>query len=70
MSTRIKFCGITRPQDARLAVDLGIEAIGLVFTRRSQRFIGISQAREIRRMLSAVAPLARMLRKVSIRERS
>jgi phosphoribosylanthranilate isomerase len=51
LSTRIKFCGITRPQDARLAVDLGIEAIGLVFTRRSQRFIGISQAREIRRML-------------------
>ena len=51
MSTRIKFCGITRPQDARLAVDLGVDAIGLVFTRRSQRFIGITQAREIRRML-------------------
>jgi len=49
--TRIKFCGITRPQDARLAIDLGVDAIGLVFTRRSQRFLGISQAREIRRML-------------------
>lgn len=51
MSTRIKFCGITRPQDARLAIDLGVDAIGLVFTRRSQRFLGISQAREIRRLL-------------------
>lgn len=59
MTTRIKFCGITRPQDARLAVDLGVDAIGLVFTRRSQRFLGLSQGREIRRMLppfmSAVA---------------
>jgi phosphoribosylanthranilate isomerase len=57
--TRIKFCGITRPQDARLAVDLGVDAIGFVFTRRSQRFLGIAQAREIRRQLppftSAVA---------------
>jgi len=49
--TRIKFCGITRPQDARIAIDLGVDAIGLVFTRRSQRFLGISQAREIRRMV-------------------
>ncbi|WP_395683737.1 phosphoribosylanthranilate isomerase [Dokdonella sp.] len=59
MTTRIKFCGITRPQDARFAIELGVDAIGLVFTRRSQRFLGISQAREIRRMLppfmSAVA---------------
>lgn len=49
--TRIKFCGITRPQDARIAINLGVDAIGLVFTRRSQRFLGISQAREIRRMV-------------------
>ena len=59
MTTRIKFCGITRPQDARIAIELGVDAIGLVFTRRSQRFLGISQAREIRRALppfmSAVA---------------
>jgi phosphoribosylanthranilate isomerase len=51
VTTRIKFCGITRAQDARFAIDLGIDAIGLVFTRRSQRFLGISQGREIRRML-------------------
>lgn len=53
--TRIKFCGITRPQDARLALDLGVDAIGLVFTRRSQRFLGISQARDIRRLLPPFA---------------
>jgi len=46
--TRIKFCGITRLDDALRGIDLGIDAIGLVFTRASQRFIGISQARSIR----------------------
>lgn len=51
MRTRIKFCGVTRPEDARAAIDIGVDAIGLVFTRRSQRFVGISQARAIRRML-------------------
>jgi phosphoribosylanthranilate isomerase len=46
--TRIKFCGITRLDDARRAAELGIDAIGFVFTRNSQRFIGVSQARAIR----------------------
>ncbi len=48
MRTRIKFCGITRSDDARRGVELGVDAIGFVFTRASQRFIGISQARSIR----------------------
>ena len=48
MRTRIKFCGITRSDDARRAVDLGVDALGFVFTRSSQRFIGISSARGIR----------------------
>ncbi|MFC5488588.1 phosphoribosylanthranilate isomerase [Dokdonella soli] len=49
--TRIKFCGITRTEDARFAAGLGVDAIGLVFTRRSRRFVGITQARTIRRAL-------------------
>ncbi|MEO6688136.1 MAG: phosphoribosylanthranilate isomerase [Dokdonella sp.] len=57
--TRIKICGITRAEDARLAAALGVDAVGLVFTRKSQRFVGASQARAIRRALplfvSAVA---------------
>ncbi len=48
MRTRIKFCGITRVDDARLGAGLGVDAIGFVFTRTSQRFIGITQARAIR----------------------
>ncbi|MET0224816.1 MAG: phosphoribosylanthranilate isomerase [Dokdonella sp.] len=51
MRTRIKFCGLTRAEDVHLAVDLGIDAIGFVFTRRSQRFVGVSPARALRRAL-------------------
>ncbi|MEO5623357.1 MAG: phosphoribosylanthranilate isomerase [Dokdonella sp.] len=49
--TRIKFCGVTRSEDAQLAVDLGVDAIGLVFTRRSPRFVGVAHAHLIRRAL-------------------
>lgn len=51
MRTRIKFCGITRIDDARRAAELGVDAIGFVFSRASQRFLGISQARSIRAAL-------------------
>ncbi len=49
--TRIKFCGITRMQDAQAAAALGVDAIGLVLTRKSPRFVDVARAREIRRSL-------------------
>ena len=49
--TRIKCCGMTRVEDALLAARLGADAIGLVFTARSRRQVGIGQARTIRRAL-------------------
>jgi len=48
---RIKFCGMTRIEDARAAAELGVDAIGLVMTRKSKRFPGIENARRIRRAL-------------------
>ena len=41
---RIKICGITRAEDARIAVAAGVDAIGLVFYEPSTRFINPKQA--------------------------
>jgi phosphoribosylanthranilate isomerase len=42
----VKVCGITNPEDARLATSSGADAIGLVFAE-SPRKLGAEQAREI-----------------------
>jgi phosphoribosylanthranilate isomerase len=44
---RVKICGITRPEDAALAVELGAWAIGFVFWPASPRFVSPSAAAEI-----------------------
>ena len=51
MRTRIKFCGMTRVEDALAAAALGVDAIGVVLTRRSKRCVSLLQAREIQRAL-------------------
>jgi phosphoribosylanthranilate isomerase len=49
--TRIKVCGITRPEDARTAVELGVDALGLVFYAPSPRCVSVEQAWEIARVV-------------------
>jgi phosphoribosylanthranilate isomerase len=47
MRTRIKICGITRPEDALRAAHLGVDAIGLVFYDKSPRAIDVNIAKNI-----------------------
>jgi phosphoribosylanthranilate isomerase len=51
MPTRIKICGLTRLEDARLAVELGAAALGFNFYPPSPRYIAPAEAREIIRQL-------------------
>ena len=45
--TRVKICGITRPEDGVMTARLGADAIGLVFYPPSPRFVNPEQARRI-----------------------
>lgn len=49
--TRVKICGITRLEDARLAVSLGVDALGFVFVPASARHVTVEAARDIARRL-------------------
>lgn len=57
--TRIKFCGMTRPGDVRLASELGVDAVGFIFAEGSPRQVTPVAARQLRLamapMVSAVA---------------
>jgi phosphoribosylanthranilate isomerase len=52
--TRVKFCGMTRAGDVRLASELGVDAIGFVFAKQSPRRVRPEEARLMR---NALAPL-------------
>ena len=53
MRTRIKICGITRPEDGLEAARLGADAIGLVFYGPSPRCVTVEQAQAV---LAALPP--------------
>ncbi|MGE0383505.1 MAG: phosphoribosylanthranilate isomerase [Gammaproteobacteria bacterium] len=54
MTTRMKFCGITRAEDARAAQACGADAIGLIFHPRSPRAVDVERARTV---VAGLAPL-------------
>ena len=57
--TRVKICGVMRPEDALTAARLGADAIGMVFFERAKRCISLDRAREILAVLPPfVTPVA------------
>lgn len=53
MRTRVKICGITNSEDAKVAVANGADAIGLVFYRKSPRYVTLEQAKHIVEVIPA-----------------
>ena len=59
MRVRVKVCGITRAEDAVLACDLGVDALGFNFASESARRIDPARARQIiDRLPPFVTPVA------------
>lgn len=52
--TRVKICGLTTPEDVRLAVKLGADALGFNFYPKSPRYV---DPRSVAPLLRAVPPL-------------
>ena len=63
MRTRVKICGVRRLEDARLASELGADAIGFVFWPASPRFIDPERARAIVAQAAAVRLRDRRVRR-------
>jgi phosphoribosylanthranilate isomerase len=44
---KVKICGMTHPEDAELAAQLGADSIGIIFSDNSKRNVDLSTAKEI-----------------------
>ena len=51
--TKIKLCGLTRPQDIESANELRPDFIGFVFAKKSRRYVSPEKAHELKQMLDA-----------------
>lgn len=45
--TRVKFCGMTNLEDIGHAIDLGVDALGLILFKGSKRYVDLAKAREL-----------------------
>ena len=53
MRTRVKICGLTRPDDVIFAVKAGADALGFVFYKQSPRYVSPEVARELANLVPA-----------------
>lgn len=51
---RVKVCGITRPEDAAVAIELGCDMIGMILSRTSPRFVVNQKALAVTRLVPSI----------------
>ena len=44
---RVKICGMTRRADIDMAIQLGVDSIGLIFYEKSPRYLSIEKAQTL-----------------------
>ncbi len=54
VQTFLKICGITRQEDAETLIELGVDAMGLVFYEPSPRYVDLETAGELSRLVAGV----------------
>ena len=64
----VKFCGITRAQDAELAVSLGAWAVGMILWPGSPRAVTVDQAIELRAAVGRGAELVGVFHNQTLQE--
>lgn len=68
MRTRSKICGITRLEDARVAINSGVDAIGLVFYPPSPRAVTPIQAQKIAQVIPPYVQIVGLFVNASLAE--
>ena len=60
--TKVKICGITREEDAKIATALGADFLGFVFVRESPRYVEPEEVRAIHGIQSPLPTAVRLRR--------
>lgn len=68
MTTRVKICGLTRVDDLERAVELGADAIGLVFHSHSPRNVNMFQAEKLLARIPPFVSRVALFRNASVAE--
>ncbi len=61
MSVKVKICGITTPEQAIQAQDVGADALGVVLYEKSSRYVPLDQACAIRAVVGADVAMVALL---------
>lgn len=59
--TRIKFCGMTRKEDILAAVEMGVDAVGMILYQGSKRAIDLQKAAELTQCIPPFVSLVAVL---------
>lgn len=68
MSPKIKFCGFTREADIDVALELGVDYLGLIMVRESPRGLDWSRARQLRQHIGPRAQVVLLTRNANVCE--